>query len=287
MHGTFLNDCLLDPWPRESGPRRITCGGGALYSARAPDAQEFVPAGHWFLLVLTGSRSVTLTLGEERPRTIHALPGMLAITPAGTQGKASWEANLENILVSIAPCKMREMAEQEFGSADVEISPTYLTIDHSAYQLGKLIKAELTEPDHANELYLDSLITLFGIHVLRNYSNLGHPRRRPRALLSNSAATRISDYLQENFRRKLTIAQLAEVCGLSPGHFAEAFTQTFGVPPHSYVIEQRLEFARRLLTETEISIPEVAYLSGFSSQSHLTKLMKTRWGVTPYQVRTG
>src|SRR5690606_41578181 len=88
MHGTFLNDCLLDPWPRESGPRRITCGGGALYSAQPPDAQEFVPAGHWILLVLTGSRSVKLTLWESRTRTINALPGILDRTPAGTERQA-------------------------------------------------------------------------------------------------------------------------------------------------------------------------------------------------------
>src|SRR5690554_3332800 len=112
MHGTFLNDCLLDPWPRESGPRRITCGGGALYSARAPDAQEFVPAGHWFLLVLTGSRSVTLTLGEERPRTIHALPGMLAITPAGTQGKLGGESGEH-------PCLHRAMQDAGNGGTGV------------------------------------------------------------------------------------------------------------------------------------------------------------------------
>ncbi|MBZ9850885.1 AraC family transcriptional regulator [Mesorhizobium sp. CA14] len=88
-----------------------------------------------------------------------------------------------------------------------------------------------------------------------------------------------------NFSRKLSLAEMAAVCGLSPYHFARAFSKTFGVTPHQYVLALRLDFAEKLLAERRMSITDIAYLSGFSSQSHLTTTMKKYRDVTPMQVR--
>ncbi|RUT91735.1 AraC family transcriptional regulator, partial [Mesorhizobium sp. USDA-HM6] len=74
-------------------------------------------------------------------------------------------------------------------------------------------------------------------------------------------------------------------CDLSPYHFARAFSKTFGVSPHRYVLILRLDFAEKLLADRRMSITDIADLSGFSSQSHLTTTMKKYRNVTPQQVR--
>jgi len=117
----------------------------------------------------------------------------------------------------------------------------------------------------------------------------GYPGRAPnldvKGGLSASATRRMQSFLQENFSRKLALAEIAAISGLSTYHFIRAFSKTFGVPPHKYVLDQRLDFAEGLLVAGSMSIVEVAHLAGFSSQSHLTTVMKKYRGITPSQAR--
>jgi AraC family transcriptional regulator len=81
------------------------------------------------------------------------------------------------------------------------------------------------------------------------------------------------------------LAELASVAGLSPRQFLQAFTRTFGDPPHRYVMGLRLALAEKLLRAGDLTIAEIARLSGFSSQSHLTACMRKHRQVTPLQIR--
>ncbi|MER9300447.1 AraC family transcriptional regulator [Mesorhizobium sp. M0621] len=105
--------------------------------------------------------------------------------------------------------------------------------------------------------------------------------------LSVRGARRVQEFLNENFSRKLALAEMAAVCGLSPYHFVRAFAKTFGVPPHQHVLDLRLDFAERLLLDKRLTIADIAHLSGFSSQSHFTTVMKKYRQVTPLQARMG
>jgi AraC family transcriptional regulator len=103
--------------------------------------------------------------------------------------------------------------------------------------------------------------------------------------LSISCTRLAQQFLNRNFSRKLSLAEMAAVCDLSPYHFARAFSKTFGVSPHQYVLTLRLDYAEKLLADRRISITDIADLSGFSSQSHLTTMMKKYRNATPQQVR--
>ncbi|TIV63647.1 MAG: helix-turn-helix transcriptional regulator, partial [Mesorhizobium sp.] len=63
-------------------------------------------------------------------------------------------------------------------------------------------------------------------------------------------------------------------------------SKTFGVSPYQSVLLLRLDFAEKLLTDSRMSITDIADLSGFSSQSHFTTMMRKYRHVTPQQVRT-
>lgn len=103
--------------------------------------------------------------------------------------------------------------------------------------------------------------------------------------LSISSTRLVQQFLSKNFSRKLSLAEMAAVCDLSPYHFVRAFSKTFGVSPHQYVLNLRLDFAEKLLADRRMSITDIADLSGFSSQSHFTTTMKRYRNVTPLQVR--
>ncbi|MFC3325169.1 helix-turn-helix domain-containing protein [Mesorhizobium cantuariense] len=103
--------------------------------------------------------------------------------------------------------------------------------------------------------------------------------------LSVRSIRKVQEFLNENFSRKLALAEMAAVCELSPYHFLRAFSRTFGMPPHQYVLDLRLDFAERLLADSRMTIADIAHSCGFSSQSHFTTVMKKYRQVTPLQAR--
>jgi AraC family transcriptional regulator len=230
---------------------------------------------------------MTAGFAGEKLHTYDAPAGMLVISPANAESSLTWTSTRENIALAISPESLTELAIQEFDRdrVNLPILP-FGTIDPIALKLAELLKAELARNEQPNELLVDSLITVFGLHLLRTHAQLrsGTPTRA-RGGLSVADARRVQDYVQENFSRKLAVAELSSLCNLSPGHFIQAFTKTFGEPPHRRLVNLRLDFAEKLLVETDMTIAEVAYLSGFSSQSHLTSAMRRYRQVTPALVR--
>ena len=93
------------------------------------------------------------------------------------------------------------------------------------------------------------------------------------------------DYIHTHLDRDLSLAELASVVNISPAYFASLFKQAMGTSPHQYVIQQRVERAKLMLSTTDLTIADIALQTGFSSQSHLTQQFKHLTGMTPKQVR--
>ncbi|MES2185832.1 MAG: AraC family transcriptional regulator [Pseudomonadota bacterium] len=82
---------------------------------------------------------------------------------------------------------------------------------------------------------------------------------------------------------RLSIAEVAAACQLSRGHFSKAFRASTGLPPHRWLMAQRIERARQLLLHSPLSISEIADDCGFSDQSHLTRAFSDALGLAPRQ----
>jgi AraC family transcriptional regulator len=98
-------------------------------------------------------------------------------------------------------------------------------------------------------------------------------------------ARRIGDYIDARTSENITLEAMAAQAGLSVFHFARAFRQSFGMPPHSYLLHRRIARAQRLLQQTELPISEIAVSTGFSDQSHFAKHFRRVTGMAPGQAR--
>jgi transcriptional regulator GlxA family with amidase domain len=81
--------------------------------------------------------------------------------------------------------------------------------------------------------------------------------------------------------KEVTIAQLADDCGLSTSQFARAFRQSTDRPPHRWLRQRRVERAQELLLTSDKTLAEITRACGFNDQTHLTRVFGKTVGTSP------
>jgi AraC family transcriptional regulator len=99
--------------------------------------------------------------------------------------------------------------------------------------------------------------------------------------LSGWQLRRVTDFMTEHAAKDLALDELAALVNLSAKHFARAFRQSTGTPPHRWLIERRVDRAKALLSTGDLNLAEIALACGFADQSHFTAAFRRGTGLTP------
>jgi AraC-like DNA-binding protein len=92
---------------------------------------------------------------------------------------------------------------------------------------------------------------------------------------------KVREYFEAHLAGPLRVAELGALIQCSESHFSRSFKQTFGVPPHAYLIRLRLERAAHYMLQTDAPLSDIALRCGFTDQAHLCKQFRQVMGQTP------
>lgn len=92
---------------------------------------------------------------------------------------------------------------------------------------------------------------------------------------------KVASHIEAQLDQPLKNEDLAALVRLNPSHFARAFRNSFGEPPHEYVMRRRVERAQGLMLSTSASLSEISVDCGLADQSHLTRLFRRIAGESP------
>ncbi|WP_349436399.1 AraC family transcriptional regulator [Pararhizobium sp. A13] len=97
----------------------------------------------------------------------------------------------------------------------------------------------------------------------------------------------VIDHIMANLEHPLPVEKLADVSGLSRAHFSRVFAASEGMPPAEFVLRKRLQRATKLLTKAaDLSVKEVAIMSGFEDPNYFAKVFRRYFGASPTEFRT-
>jgi len=131
-----------------------------------------------------------------------------------------------------------------------------------------------TEPD---ALAVESRLVSVLEQIAKYSQWMGNRDVRPAARVKMHC---VRDYLHAYAGEAVTLRTLSELADLSPWHLLRSFRAQFGLTPHAYQVQERVERGRRLLA-SGVPIADAAVMSGFVDQSHFTRQFKRFTGVTP------
>jgi AraC family transcriptional regulator len=243
---------------------------------------------HCVVIQLWPSLHVSARIGG-RAFDKYVRPGDVAIVPAGTPSEWRWrEDRPSNTLhLYMTPAFLRSAAEaNDFDGGRMVVEPQFGERDEHIRHIGMSLLHELMEANVVGRLYADSLATVLAVQLVRRYSyfqdvHMCRGGMAPRKL--RKAIEFMNDHLETE--QDVSLPAVAEAVGMSYFHFSRAFKQATGASPNNYLVERRIERAKKFLAETDIPVVEVALRVGFASQSHFTTTFRRLVGTTPKAYR--
>ncbi len=218
------------------------------------------------------------------------ITGAVDVMPAGTPAYFRMEAASEHACMLIADRFVRRVAREAGADPDsFEVAPFFDAPDPHIERVGMSLLSEMKTRGLGGELFAESLANVLALHLLRSHSSLGRASRRRVGSegggYSGRSLGRATDYINDNLSRKLTLAEIAGAARMSPHHFARSFKKDTGLSPHRYVVQRRVERAKALLANTDLTVFEVAKAVGFANHSHLSSHVRRLLGVSPGALR--
>ncbi len=245
------------------------------------------PAAHYSAFILY-QRPATIQHeigGATRP-VRKFLPGDMVVRPKGLSYSADYATPvevtvfcLEDALVQSATTAFGSNVAEVFGNLDVRPFRSPL-VQALAMQLAKLGETG------GDRLHADALIQAMIHELWRLADGAIAPAETAPGTLCPRILQRIDRAIAEAPRGHISLEQLAEAANMSTTALSVAMKKTNGLTPYRYVLSRRVEAARTMIETTRVSLAEIAFHCGFSSQSHMTDVFRAKLGVSPGRLRS-
>jgi AraC family transcriptional regulator len=165
------------------------------------------------------------------------------------------------------------------------ISPRLFFFDQAVWDTALKLKAEVGNSDPWSREYANAL-SLVLMHELFRLERTAPAAARPiRGGLPAWQQKRVDEFIEEHLAEEISLAALAELVDLSLFHFARAFRQSFGAPPHRYHMARRMDRAKSLLQRPALSVTQIGARIGFRETSSFTRAFRKFTGLTPTEYR--
>jgi AraC family transcriptional regulator len=237
---------------------------------------------HLLAVFESGERSEGFTFVEGLPQsTLRNYRRKLVFVPAGHEYRDWQEPRglvrathfyFDPAVLSVGP---------DAGSGAMSLAPRLFFEDAAIWDIAIKLTSLIEGPQANDRLYREALGTVLAHELVRldpGASRVGLPARGGLAAWQQRA---VVAHIEEHLSEQISLSTLAQLVRLSPYHFCRAFKKSFGIPPHRFHNQRRMEHAKDLLAKPAASVTNVGIAVGFSATSSFTTAFRNTTGLTP------
>jgi AraC family transcriptional regulator len=290
-----LSEPLVEFSPSHAVKRRTLIARGMTAEivdgvSQDPIKSQIRSPNHLLIAYERGARREGETTIENLPSSsLRDLTHKLVFVPAGHDYR-DWHAprvNMSAIYFYFSPAIL---SGHPGADADATTLPPRLFFENAmVWDTALKMKALLADGNEDNHTYFEALGFVLAHEIMRLGSTVRSNATPARGGLAAWQQRTAAAYIEEHLSEPILLETLAKLVRLSPYYFCRTFKQSFGVPPHRYHSNRRIERAKELLIERKQSITDVALAVGFGETSSFSAAFRKTTGVTPtdYQRSAG
>ncbi len=271
-HDNFQNTLFACNRVSDDLPLVVNCSGVTVSSWEFKTTNPSGRFDYYFLYLKTGKLSITI---DGISNIIDA--GTFILIPPNTS--YSYHHADDSKLIYYWVHFTGSAVEKILRSIKIDKLPLILPAPQVSsaidYQMAKIFDIYIKkDPFKANEL--SHCLNAMFIEIAKNSINNSPEHKR----LSKSIK-----YINNNYTSELTVPALAEMESLSVSRYIALFNEIMRTSPYQYIIELRLNAAREMLLNSNLSVSKIAELLGFQSVFFFSKLFKNHMGTSPLQYK--
>jgi len=240
-------------------------------------------------IVIGGSEGIATYKIGGHWRSARTTPGLIWLKPTGGKYDEACIAPSQVLDLYLPTALFTQLSNDYNLPTVLDRSIRYEggVQDEVINQIGRSVLSEMMSPTAAGRMLVETSSLLLAARLVHSHLDSG-PLRLPiesRHRLDDRRLKRVLDYVEDHLSDDIAVADLAGVACLSIFHFTRAFSSAIGVPPHRYVSQRRLEWAKAMIAAGATSIAKTAFVCRFSSQSSFTRAFRRATGMTPAEYR--
>jgi AraC family transcriptional regulator len=228
------------------------------------------------------------TFVEGLPRsTLRDFTRKLTLVPAGHDFRGSQRPRALTRTTYFYLDPQGPLADPALRFSEIEFKPRLFFYDRDLWETALKLKSLVENPTSMHRQYAEALAILLTHELVRINGDAACNAPVSHGGLACWQQKRVAAYIEEHVAEDIELATLAQMARLSPYHFSRSFKRSFGLPPHRYHTNRRIERAKQLLANRELSVTAIALHVGFGETSTFTAAFHRVTGQTPSRYRRG
>jgi AraC family transcriptional regulator len=270
-------------------PMQISLSSGEAWRGMRLDQVTLAPAEesegyfphHAIIVYPKAVLGLAISTPGEETRVVDISAGAVSLIPAGVPYRARWYEPCHLIIVRLQPDGPDSVMPDSRGLSQVVVGAD----DELLRDLVLALRKEVQRGAEGSPLYARALGAAMGAHLARRYGAPMLSEARRKGGLPGRRLQELRAYVEQHLSSPLHLPQLASLAGSSVRQFARAFKESTALTPHQFVLRRRIERAKTLLTESCLTVSDIAAACGFASTSRFTSAFRRVTRSTPTAYR--
>jgi AraC family transcriptional regulator len=282
---------VVDYSPSEIVRRHSVAWSGLLVETvqvmrHKPFEYGFRAPCHLLIAAELGERYDGETLVEGLPRSsLRDFTHKLTFVPAGHVFRGSQRPRVLTRTTYFYIDPRGPLADPTLRFGEIEFKPRLFFYDRDLWTTALKLKSQTENPGSMHRQYAEALSIVLAHELVRINGDTEFRAPVSRGGLACWQQKRVADYIEEHVAEDIPLATLAGLARLSACHFSRSFKHSFGMPPQKYHAHRRIERAKQLLANRELSVTAIALDVGFGDTTTFSAAFHRLTGQTPTRYR--